>query len=109
MMKIVAYIVLLIGVVALVDAGMEQMSGHAKAMSPGRSFHINEANREEHPEEYRNLMSYQWIRAATIMGAGVCLISLIRKADRLDPFSPSFQGGKEIDKLAEHLDKKRTE
>lgn len=71
----------------LADACVEQASGQAKALSPGRQVRVVEATRSENPEEYKGIMSYQWIRGFALLGCGYFLLSRIRRADRLDPFS----------------------
>lgn len=86
-MKMVAYLLILAGVIALGDAVVEQIDGHAKATSPVRSIRVNDALRRTDPEGFRNLMAYQWIRAATVLGAGAILLAWVRKQDRLNPFS----------------------
>jgi len=55
--------------------------------------------------EFRQAMTFYWIRFPLPGLAGFFLLWLIRRQDRLDPFSPHFQGSAALDELSEHLDK----
>ena len=103
-MKYLAYGLIILTLVLAVQAVEQQITGRAEVSSPGRRFRINVADRDTKPEEYKNLMIYQWIRAALPGCAGFFLLYLIRRSDRLDPFSPHFQGSKAIDDLSDYLD-----
>jgi len=87
-MKILVYILFLLSGAFFVDASIEQISGHAKAIPPGRSLQLVEADRSRQPSEFQGIMAYQWIRASVIAGAGFFLLSVIRRADSLDPLAP---------------------
>lgn len=63
------------------------------------------ADRQTKPEEYQRLMNYQWARAGISGLAGLILLYLARRKERLDPFSPSFQGNAAVDELGAYLDK----
>ncbi len=102
-MKPFAYGLIIWTLFLTVQAVDQQISGRADVQSPG-SFQRNIAERGTKPEEYKNLMLYQWIRAVLPGSAGVFLLYLIRRSDQLDPFSPHFQGKAAIDDLAKHLD-----
>jgi len=106
-MKLFAYVLLAFTVLLIIEATRQQISGHADVMSPGRSFQRNIAERDSQPEQYRNLMTYQWIRAVLPGCAALFLIHLIRRQDRLDPLSDSFQGTAAIDELGKYLDDKK--
>lgn len=85
-MKILAYLVLLLGIGFGIDAARDQISGHASALSPSRGSQVVEASKNEKPDEFQGIMAYQWIRAAAAFGGGLFLISWIRRSERLDPF-----------------------
>ena len=84
-MKILAFAILLFGFGLFIDAAIEQNSGHAKAYSPGRSVSLIDVHRDQHPVEFKGIMTYQWIRAALCVGAGYFLLSWVKRADSLDP------------------------
>jgi hypothetical protein len=86
-MKIAACILFLISAGFFVDAGVDQFTGHAKAYSPGRASRLHEAYRDKDPVGFKGLMSYQWIRASLAAGAGFILLSIIRRADSLNPLA----------------------
>jgi len=102
-MKFLAWGLIVLTVLFTIQAMGQQISGRAD-VSAGRSFQRHEADRDREPEEFQNLMSYQWIRAFLPGTAGIFLLYMIRRGDRLDPFSPHFQGGAEIDRLSDYLD-----
>jgi len=103
-MKYLAYGLIILTLLLAAQAVEQQITGRAEVSSPGRSFRINVADRDSKPEEYTNLMTYQWIRAILPACAGLFLLYLIRRSDRLDPFSPHFQGNAAIDDLSKHLE-----
>lgn len=103
-MKLLAYGLILMTLLFSIQAMEQQISGRADVLTPGRSYSRNTADKETKPEEYRILMTYQWIRAVLPGAAGLFLLHLIRRGERLDPFSPHFQGSAEIDKLSDYLD-----
>ena len=61
------------------------------------------AKRRDDPAAFRDLMTYQWIRVVLAFSAGLILLGLCRRADRLDPFSDSFAGQAALDELARSL------
>jgi len=87
MIRFGAYFLIILSLVLLADAAVDQISSKAKAISPNRSFQIVQASKEKDPELFKSIMSYQWIRASALLGGGCFLLSMIRRADKLDPFS----------------------
>ena len=75
--------------------------------SPGRSLRHYVASRSEKPDEFRGLIAYEWIRGFLLLGAGGILISVCRRADELDPFSPRFAGKADVEDLGRTLDQKK--
>jgi hypothetical protein len=100
-MKIPACLLVLCGALLLLVAAGQEMSGHAIISPPARYEFISGTgiSRAKDPAGFRNAMFYNWVDASLTLGAGLFLLSLVRRQDRLDPFSPSFQGRKEIDEL----------
>jgi hypothetical protein len=92
-MRFVAYILILVGVIYLADAAYDQYRGIASVSS--RGLHV--ASRAEKPEEFRNLMAYQWTRGSLALLAGIIIFEIGRHADRHDPLSPDFARSDSID------------
>lgn len=103
-MKFFAYGLIVLTLVLTIQAVDQQISGRARLALFQESPHQMRADRATHPEEFKNLMIYQWIRAVMPGSAGFFLLYLIRRNDRLDPLSPRFQGEKAIDDLSVELD-----
>jgi len=60
--------------------------------------------RSEHREEFRNLMTYQWIRASLALCGGLVIRGICRRADLCDPFSADFAGKRSLDECERTLD-----
>jgi len=103
-MKSIAVLLALLSVFLVIEAARDQISGRAIIFSPTRSFQRFVAERSSEPEQYQNMMTYQWFCASLPGFAALFLILKIRKQDKLDPFSKNFQGATAIDELSEYLD-----
>jgi len=103
-MKFFAYGLIALTLVLIKQAVEQQISGHARLALFKQSPRQMTADRATDPEEFKNLMTYQWIRAVMPGSAGFFLLYLIRRNDRLNPLSPRFQGEKAIDDLSVELD-----
>ncbi len=104
MLRHVASILVVIGLLLLALAARDEhreMASMVTRAEYGNRFVVRKA---DNPQQFRNLMSYQWLRGALVMGAGMVLLRLCRGADRLDPYSPDFAGMKEVDELGRTLD-----
>jgi len=106
-MKSIAIVLVLLSVFLVIEAARDQISGRAVIYSPTRSFQRFVAERTSAPEQYRNMMTYQWFCAPLPALAGLFLLFVIRKQDRLDPLSKDFQGAAAIDELSEYLDSEK--
>ena len=98
-MRALAYLLVLLGCIFIADATYdEQQRGVANAVSPrgGRHYVISRA---DDPEQFRNLMAYQWLRGPLFLCGGFIILGFCRRADRLDPFSPDFAGSDALDDL----------
>lgn len=51
---------------------------------------IGKISEKNNPDGFRNAMTYHWLRAVLILGAGSGLLYIVRRQDRLDPLSPDF-------------------
>ena len=105
MNRILAYGLILLGIFLLGDAAYDEHRGIAEAASPdglltGVSTSApNVVKRDENPQSFRNLMLYQWLRSPLALCAGLIILGLCRRADRVDPFSPDFAGNDALDEL----------
>jgi hypothetical protein len=104
LMKFFAYGLILLTLVLTIQAVDQLISGRARLALFKQSPRQIGADRATHPEKFKNLMTYQWIRAVMPGTAGFFLLYLIRRNDRLDPLSPRFQGVKAIDDLPTELE-----
>jgi hypothetical protein len=91
-MRPVAYLIILLGIIFLTLAALDQHHGTASATgpSPGQT---ESAKRADHPDDFKRIMAYQWIRGSLVVFAGVFLLSWCRRAEKLDPFSPHSTEG----------------
>jgi hypothetical protein len=98
-------------VLALILAGMianDEIAGETN-IPRGRSATIYPERRlkkAEDPGQFRNLITYKWIRALACVGGGLVLLAIARRADRLDPFSPDFSGNTALEEWGDSLRKK---
>ena len=105
-MKWFAYSLLLLSVVFFADGIQESVSGQVEAHAPRGGS--SRADRATQPEEFRNLMNYQWARAILTTALGLLFLYFKRRSDRLDPFSSGFQDSSAVDNLGEFLDEKNS-
>jgi len=99
--------IILFGIILLALSAYDEHRGIASVMSLGRYPVRLIVKKSEKPDEYRDLMTYQWIRGFLVVLLGLIGIAIYRRMDRLDPFSPDFAGNPEVDELAKTLDKER--
>jgi hypothetical protein len=105
--RVVAYLLIFAGCGLLADTAYDEHRGVASATAPGRSIVRYVASRSEKPEDFRGLIAYEWIRGFLFLGAGGLLLSICRRADRLDPFSPRFAGKTDLEELERTLDEEQ--
>jgi hypothetical protein len=100
-MRPLAYGLILFGLVLLCAAARDEHRGVAEAGSPSRygAVHMNIISKRIDPKNFRNLMEYEWGRGAVFLCGGLILLNFIRRMDRLDPFSPNFEGNSALDEL----------
>ncbi len=103
-MRILAYCVVLSGLMLLANAAWDDHRGIATAATPSQTGMPNVEKRSEHPQHFRNLMTYQWGRAGFVIIARAVLLGFVRRADQLDPFSPDFSGNSSLNDLGRTLD-----
>ena len=85
-------------------AAHDEQRGMASVVLPaGRGDPVIEI-RTEHPEQFHNLMVYQWVRASLVLFGALVIRGMCRRADRTDPFSPDFAGKESLDECERKLD-----
>lgn len=104
-MKPLAFLLILSGLVLLGLSAYDEHREIASAIPPGRDAIRITIKKADDPKQFRNLMTYEWIRGFLTVGAGAILMSFCNRADKLDPFSPDFEGDKELDELKDEIDR----
>jgi len=97
--RVFAYLLILVGFVFLADAAYDEHGGVADVLSPGRGSQHHVIARADDPDQFRNLMAYQWLHGPLFLFAGFIILGFCRRANRLDPFSPDFAGSDALDDL----------
>ena len=103
-MSKVAYLLIAFGILLLVLGVRDEQRGIASVMPPDRNAQRITVTRTGKPEEFHNLMSYQWIRGFVVVAAGMGLLAVCRRIERADTFSPDFAGNAELDEWSRGLD-----
>jgi len=98
---------LVMGVVMLGLAARDEGRGVATVTGPTRMGFLNpnRATRAEDPKRFRELMTYEWVAASIYTLAGLVMLGICRRIDRLDPLDPEFRGTDALDDLDRTLDK----
>ena len=93
-MRLISYILVLVGFCILCAAGYNQYRGIASDPSrwggSGAALGERKILKQENPKEFQNAMVIHWALAFVILSAGVFLNRSIRREERLYPFSPDF-------------------
>jgi len=95
-MRVMVYILLLAGAWSLVDAGYDQHRGTTS--KPAYMFHrgiavslpSGDIERKTDAAAFHNAMTFHWFSSFVTLIAGLILYRMIRRQERLDPFSPDF-------------------
>jgi hypothetical protein len=98
-----AYLLIVVGAGLMWDAARDEQRGIATVLAPARMKAQATAAKVDNPERFRELMTYQWVFALFPVGVGAFLLGMIRRADRLDPFSRNFVGLKSLEDLQRTL------
>jgi hypothetical protein len=106
-MKTLGILLFCLAALGLVDAIREEISGTVRILAPGRYTRVREVKKVENPRDYRNLMTYQWVRFGTFVGAGLFCFHIIKRSEETDPFSPNFKGKEALDDLSTYLDQEK--
>ncbi|HZJ14439.1 MAG TPA: hypothetical protein VFD27_05280 [Chthoniobacteraceae bacterium] len=94
--RVLAYLFISFSVYLLVHAAYDEDRGIADppyVPVNGYTFYDRPVeHRDTHPEMFRALMNYEWACPIAVLAAGLIILGVVRRADRRDPFSPSFSG-----------------
>jgi len=63
--------------------------------------------RQANAEEFRALMNYEWTCPIVFGIAGFAILRIVRRGNRIDPFSPTFKGNSSLDECERTLDAER--
>ncbi len=99
MKQLPAYAVILVGICLLGGAAYDEQRGIALESSRHSDPWTRLVRRQDRPERFRDIMQFEWLRGAIALCAGLVILGLERRMDRLDPFSPRFAGNAAIDDL----------
>ena len=88
----------------LIDIIHEQISGVVGARIPASRFGYAEASKRSAPEQFENIMTYQWYRFVLVVIGCSVYLGIRRRAERTGPNSDDFQGNAALDELSDHLD-----
>ena len=108
-MKAFAYACMVCSLLLLASAARQQITGHARVIAPTRYgwTHPTRVDRATDPQGFHDAMAYWWIVSALPGCLGIVGLRMIRRFDRLDPFSPDFQGSQALDELSDELDREQ--
>jgi len=87
-MRIIAYILIAIGILSLAGTGFDEIRGRTRSPSSrytGYSSHT--ITRQADPDQFRNAMNYHWFFAGMLTIAGVIALAIDRGEDKCDPMS----------------------
>ena len=96
-MRLLSYILVILGVWLLTKAAYQQYRGitTAPAMLAREQLagivKTGEIMRRTEPDDFRVAMTLHWLFAIVSAFAGIGLYLNIRRQERLDPFSPDFE------------------
>jgi hypothetical protein len=93
-MRLLSYILILVGLYQLCAAGYDQHRGvtHDPSRWGARRIALGDREilRQQDPKDFQATMAIRWALAVGISSGGVLLYRSIRRSERLDPLSPEF-------------------
>src|SRR5271168_4368217 len=99
-MKPAAYAIILVGLIFLALSAYDEHRQIASVVNPIGYYPARlTVKKADNPKQYRDLMTYEWLDVIGALGAGIILLCMCRRADKLDPLSPDFAGNPELDEL----------
>ena len=100
----IAYLPIALGALLVLGAAWDQFRGVTH--EPGFRRYIHQrVSRTADRERFRRAMEGNWFIAVGVLGAGVLLRLIVRRAERSDPMSPEYSGNKALDEWGEALKK----
>jgi hypothetical protein len=86
-MRIVSYILVLVGILLLASAGYDEFRGSTRAPTGRYSHSHYTITKKDKPEEFHNAMTYHWFYASMLLIAGFIAYMIDKGQDRVDPMS----------------------
>ena len=117
MTRAAAYILILWGIVLLARNVRDEVQGETRIhvppppweefnpvryhpfLHPADLSMLHPIRAREAPQQFRQAMTRHWLLSLLPLCAGLWLLAWLRRMDRLDPLSPSFQGTDALDDL----------
>jgi hypothetical protein len=107
-MRIVSYILVVVGVLLLASAGYDEYRGSTRSPSGGRytGYSHYTITKQTKPEEFHNAMTYHWFYASMLVIAGVIAYMIDKGQDRVDPMSSDADENIDDELRKDELDEK---
>lgn len=86
-MRVVSYILALVGILLLASAGYDEFRGSTRAPAGRYSHSHYTITKKDQPEEFRNAMTHHWFYASMLLSAGFIAYLIDKGQDRVDPMS----------------------
>ncbi len=96
-MRLLSYILVILGICLLSKAAYDQYRGITTAPAVLAREQVagivktGEITRQTDPDDFRVAMACRWFLGLVSAFAGISLYLSVRRQDRLDPFSPDFE------------------
>ena len=113
-MRVLAYILILIGIYALARAGYDEFRGvtGAPVMFGHASYplivDLGRIHKKDNPEEFHHALTYHWFYASMLVFAGAIAYIIDRGQEKSDPMSPDSDEHIDEELRKDELDKKET-
>ena len=86
-MRIVAYILVTVGILLLASAAYDEFRGSTRAPTSRYNRISYTITKNGKPEEFHNAMTYHWFYASILLIAGFIAYMIDKGQDRVDPMS----------------------
>jgi hypothetical protein len=104
-MRIVSYILAVVGILLLSSAGYDEFRGSTRAPTGRYSHSHYTITKKDKPEEFHNAMKYHWFYASVLLIAGFIAYMIDKGQERADPLSPDYAGNKALDDWSDAMKK----
>jgi hypothetical protein len=107
-MRIIAYILMAVGVLLLASAGYDEVRGSTRAPS-GRyaGYSHYTITKDGDPEQFHNAMTYHWFYASMLLIAGIIAYMIDKGQDRVDPMSADLNEKIDDELRKDEMDEKK--